>query len=58
VVRPALTESRVELVLVDTGIFTVVPFDMPSILYMEIPPFYETERQGVLYVWGQFICGA
>jgi hypothetical protein len=39
VVRPALTESRVELVLVDTGIFTVVPFDIPSILYME-PMFF------------------
>jgi len=58
VVWPALTESRVELVLIDTGIFTVVPFDIPSILYMEIPLFYETERQGVLYVWGRFRCGA
>jgi hypothetical protein len=32
VVRPAFTESRVELVLIDKGIFTVVPLDIPSIL--------------------------
>jgi hypothetical protein len=32
VVRPALTESRVEFVLVDASIFAVTPFDISKYL--------------------------
>jgi len=41
VIRPALTESQVELVLVDAGIFALAPFDIPTkyTLY-RMPPLW------------------